>query len=161
MVFGFWYQIMSRITVFLCQILCCESHSFWSHILTLQKANGAQKILESLRNPYPSPCFNRNGRRQTSSKTGSRHFVPAQYWRNRAIKRKLAITIHFNILGDNYIVGDGATSGDGLLIVISRDGVNPALLLLKVVSDFLTSLTDLLLMIIMDIVVIFLQAGRN
>ena len=110
---------------------------------------------------YPAPCFNTDGRRQTCSKTVSRQFVPAQYWRNRAIKWKLTITIYFNILGDNYIVGDGATSGYGLLIVISRDGVNPALLLLKVVGDFLTSLTDLLLMIIMDIVVIFLQAGRN
>ena len=40
-VFGFWYQIMSRITVFSCQILCRESRCFWSHILTLQKAAGA------------------------------------------------------------------------------------------------------------------------
>ena len=44
-VFGFWYQIMSRITVFSCQILCRESRCFWSHILTLQKAAGATKQL--------------------------------------------------------------------------------------------------------------------
>ena len=87
-----------------------------------------------------------HGRRQTCSKTVSRQFVPAQYWRNRAIQRKLTIRIYFNILGDNYIdVGDGATRGDGLLIVISCDGVKPALvLLLKVVNNFLDFATFLL-----------------
>ena len=46
-VFGFWYQMMSRITVFSCQILCNESRCFWSQILTLQKATGATKQLFS------------------------------------------------------------------------------------------------------------------
>ena len=85
---------------------------------------------------YLAPCFNTDGRRQTCSKTVSKQFVPAQYWRNRAIKWKLTITIYFDIVRDNYIVCDGATRGHGLLMVILCDGVKPVLLLLKVVKDF-------------------------
>ena len=44
---------MSRITVFSRQILCRESRSFWSHILTLQKAAGATLATFSNSVPYP------------------------------------------------------------------------------------------------------------
>ena len=37
---------------------------------------------------HPAPCLYIDGRRQTSSKTVSRQFVPAQYWRNKSTKRK-------------------------------------------------------------------------
>ena len=116
-------------------------------------------------NSYQSPCFNTNGRRQTCSKTVSSHFVPAQNWRNRDIKPKLTITIYFDIMGDNYNVGDDTTRGDGLLMVISCDRVKPALLLLKVVRDFRDFLTcwgvPFFLTTLYKWVVMFVKAGRT